>query len=232
MRNYLTAVLVAAAVLLAGCATTPQEPIKFTAARLKESPQRQVGVIMTALPKVDTFFPGAGCLLCYAAASATNSTLTKYTHTLSEEDLPQIKTALADTLRQSGATVRVIDEPLDLKALPSAPTKGPNIASKDFRGLKAKYGVDELVVVDVTEVGIARQYSAYIPSSDPKAVFVATGYIVDLGDNSYQWYQPESIEKASDGAWDEPPSFPGLTNAYFQALELGKDGLVASLRGN
>src|SRR5438105_4512456 len=29
--------------------------------------------------------------------------------------------------------------------------------------------------------------------------------------------------KNADKAWDEPPKFPGLTNAYYQALELGKD---------
>jgi hypothetical protein len=32
------------------------------------------------------------------------------------------------------------------------------------------------------------------------------------------------VQKATDGDWDEPPKFPGLTNAYFQAVEQFKDG--------
>ena len=30
----------------------------------------------------------------------------------------------------------------------------------------------------------------------------------------------------ADGAWDEPAKFPGLTNAYFQVVELGKDEVL------
>jgi len=50
--------------------------------------------------------------------------------------------------------------------------------------------------------------------------------MVDLTSNAYDWYMPLNVLKSADGRWDEPPKFPGLTNAYFQALEESKDQLL------
>ena len=75
-------------------------------------------------------------------------------------------------------------------------------------------------------IGISRDYSAYIPTSDPKGKIVGQGFMVNLSTNAYEWYQDLSTAKSSDGAWDEPPSYPGLTNAYFQAIELTKDDVL------
>jgi len=38
--------------------------------------------------------------------------------------------------------------------------------------------------------------------------------------------RPVNIVKAAEGNWDEPPKFPGMTNAYFQTLELARDRLL------
>jgi len=32
--------------------------------------------------------------------------------------------------------------------------------------------------------------------------------------------------KSAEARWDEPPKHPGLTKAYFQALEVGKETLT------
>jgi hypothetical protein len=37
---------------------------------------------------------------------------------------------------------------------------------------------------------------------------------------------PLTVMKAADGKWDEPDRFPGLTNAYYQALESSRDRLL------
>lgn len=77
MRTVLA--LAATAVFLAGCATR-QMPVLLAENALGGSAGR-VGVVMTPLPKVDTYFPGASCLLCLAAASIANSSLTTHTQT-------------------------------------------------------------------------------------------------------------------------------------------------------
>lgn len=79
---------------------------------------------MTALPKVDTQFPGADCLLCLAAASIANASLTKYTHTLTTEDLPKLKNQLADLLQKKGIEVVVIEESLNVSSFSDFGTKG------------------------------------------------------------------------------------------------------------
>ncbi|UUZ52371.1 hypothetical protein LP419_22885 [Massilia sp. H-1] len=84
--------------------------------------------MMTALPKVDTEFPGAYCLLCMVAASATNSTLTAYTRTLPYEELPQLKDQLGAVLSKRGATVTMIDK-VDFEALPDYALK-PRLTSR------------------------------------------------------------------------------------------------------
>ncbi|MDF2447260.1 MAG: hypothetical protein K0S46_2496 [Moraxellaceae bacterium] len=231
MKIRFAAALVAAAAFLSGCAVTPQQPIAFAPAKLKEAPARQVGVVMTKLPKVDTAFPGAGCLLCYAAAATANGSLTRHTASLTHEDLPQLKTMVVDQLTRDGVAAKAIDEELDVAKLPKAKVKGPNLAKRDFTQLKEKYGVDQLLVIELQTIGFVRNYSAYVPLSDPKATFAGSGYMVDLNDNSLQWYREVLIQKAADGAWDEPPAFPGLTNAYYQALELGKDDILTALKG-
>jgi hypothetical protein len=213
--------------MLAGCASTPQTPVTLAAGSMKGV---KIGVAMAPLPKTDMNILGAGCLLCMAAASVANSTLTDYTRTLPPEGLPTLKSRLAKVLRDQGADVTVIDEPLDLNKLPKSSAKGNNVAEKNFSSIKQKYQVDKLLVVNVYMLGTIRTYSSYIPTSDPKATFKATGYIVDLSSNTYDWYLPVDVTKSADSVWDEPPKFPGLTNAYFQAIELGQDSVLKSLQ--
>jgi hypothetical protein len=211
--------------MLGGCVTKPQLPVSLAQEALSTKSEK-IGVAMTALPKVDTRFPGAGCLLCIAAASMANPSLTAYTQTLTHEDLPQLKNLVADKLRKKGSVVIMIDEELKLDALPDLKSEVPNTAIKDFSSIQKKYNLDKLLVINISAVGIWRNYSAYFPNGDPKAVVKGSGYLVNLKSNVYDWYQPLDIAKSADGTWDEAPKFPGLTNAYFQAIELGKDDFL------
>jgi hypothetical protein len=215
--------------LLSGCVTPPQNPVQLAPTAMNSKTER-IGVAMKDLPKADTYFDGAGCLLCYGAASLANSSLTEHTRTLTTEDLSNLKNDVADSLRKKGVNVSVIPEPINLDALPEYSTKGPNVAIKDFSPLKKKYNVDKLLVISIDRLGMLRTYSSYIPTSDPKALLQGNAFLVNLANNTYEWYLPINIMKSSDEKWDEPPKFPGLTNAYFQALEIGKDKIMKPLK--
>lgn len=217
--------ILCAAFFLGGCASAPQQSVSLSRDAIGAQAGR-IGVAMTALPKQDTRTPGADCLLCLAAASIANSSLTTHSKTLSYEDLPTLKNKVAELLRKKGANVTVIEDALDLKSLKDYSSKEPNFARKDFSSLRQKYDVDKLLVIDIAALGFVRTYSAYIPTSDPQAQLVGTGYLVNLANNAYEWYQPVSVTKSADQNWDEPPKFPGLTNAYFQTLEIGKDSFL------
>lgn len=100
---------------------------------------------------------------------------------------------------------------------------------KNFRPLAEKLGADKLLVVNIHSQGVLRPYSSYIPVDVPKAHVSGTAYMVDLKTNTYIWYTTVSTAKPAEGAWNEPPSFPGLTNAYYQVLAETSDLLVSEL---
>lgn len=221
MKYRVSLFIAAVAFVLGGCAT-PQTPITLTSEALTQQTGK-IGVAMTQIPKTDTFFPGAGCLLCIAAAAASNSALTAHIQTLPHEDLPELKNEVAALIDKKGVQTLVIEEAIDLDALPNFGDKGPGIARKDFTQFRERYGIDKLVVIHIASLGVIRTYSSYFPTSEPKGVLTGIGHMVDLSNNRYEWYHPVFVTKSVDGTWNEPPQFPGVTNAYFQALEAGKD---------
>lgn len=229
MRFISKAAAAAFVVALTGCVAPPQTPIPLAGTTLNNT--ARIGVVMTVLPPVEMNLPGAGCLLCLAAASIANSSLSTHTKTLPYEDLPKLKNQVAAALGKKAKDVTVIETPLDLASLPDAANKGPNLASKDFSSLQKKHGLDKLLVIEIKAVGMERTYSGYIPTGAPLSVLDGAGYLVNLSNNTYEWFKPVRVTRAADGNWDEPPKFPGLTNAYFQVLEMGKDEFVKPFTG-
>ncbi|MEY2688811.1 MAG: hypothetical protein RL375_3009 [Pseudomonadota bacterium] len=211
--------------LLGGCAAPPIKPIDVSDSIFSAKAEK-IGVAVSVMPKVDTQFPGAGCLLCLATASLNHTKLTAHVQTLPTEDLAKVKDELILLLLAKGLTAIAIEAPLDLDKLGESNRKSDTAARRDFTPLKSKLGVDKLLVVEVNALGVWRNYASYVPVDDPKAVFIGSGYLVNLSSNMLEWYRPVSIMKGADQKWDEPTTFPGLTNAYFQAIELGKDELT------
>jgi hypothetical protein len=225
MDKAMRLTLAVCALVLGGCAMTPQLPVSLASEAVGPQSGR-VGIVMAALPKIEVRVPGADCLLCYAFASSANSALDTHAKTLSYEDLPNLKEEIAKLLGKKGSQVVVIPQALDIEALPNSRGEIANLAKKDFSSLQKKHGIDRLLVINITSLGFLRTYSAYIPTSDPKGSLRGTGFMVNLKSNTYEWYLPVDIARSADRNWDEPPKYPGLTNAYYQALELGKDSFL------
>lgn len=217
-------------VMLGGCAVTPQAAVPL-APEIVGASSTRFGVAMSPMPKVNTSFPGASCLLCMAAVEIANAGLTKHIQQLPSDDLQQLKTDAVQALVAHGAQTKAIAEPLDVSKLPAAKSKGPNIALKDFSSLSGRYQIDKLVVIELRSVGVTRPYAAYVPTSDPKAAVTGVVYLINLSTNTYEWYAPLDLQRAADGKWDEAPDFPGLTNAYYQAVEATRDEVLKPLNG-
>ncbi|WP_222620381.1 hypothetical protein [Variovorax sp. PAMC28562] len=227
MRVSFAAAITTVTVFLAGCAT-PQLPLPLNGGALSNK-SGKVGIAMAVLPKPNTFFPGADCLLCIGIVSAVNSSLTTHAQALPTDDLAALQQELASLVKKKGAEPVVINEPLDVTTLPNFGTSGPNIARKDFTSLRLKYGVEKLLFVQVSSVGYVRTYASYFPTSEPKARISSITSLIDLRSNTYDWFLPVTALKAADGAWDEAPKYPGLTNAYFQAIESHRDEVTKAI---
>ena len=215
-------IAVAAAIFLGGCATPVQQRIDladnyFSSSKAKAG---RVGVVMVELPKPDTAFPGANCLLCLGVANGMHSALNKQVQAFSTAELKPLPSDVVALLKKRGLDVVLIDEPLKIDALPDFNAgDAVNKARKNFTSLKTKYNVDRLLVVHFTALGVWRSYSAYVPTSIPRAIVLGNASLIDLSTHSLEWYLPVDVSRSADGNWDEPPTFPGLTNAYYQVLE-------------
>lgn len=221
LRN--AGLVLASALFLGACATAPQTPVPLAADHFNVNKGGRVGVLVTDLPKPDTAFPGAGCLLCLLTASTANSALTDHARTLTTDELKPLKTDLATLLKAQGAEAVVIEDTVKLDALPDRSGAAPNTARKDFSSLRDKHKIDRLLVISYNSLGFTRSYSAYIATGAPQATVQGTAMMVNLTTHALEWYEPISVARPADGTWDEPPKFPGLTNAYYQALETSQD---------
>jgi hypothetical protein len=223
-------IIVALTIMLGACASQPQKPVAFDENTITGSANRVV-IQMNKLPATDTAFPGAICLLCIGVARTVHLDLSSQIQSLEAEDLSALPNRLAEVLRGKGAQVTVLDQPVDIETLSDNSKKGdtPYPTKKDFRPLVAKLGADKLLVVDVDSQGVRRPYSSYVPIGAPKAFVSGIAYMVDLKRNTYVWYSSIDTSRSAEGAWNEPPNYPGLTNAYFQVLTEASNSLANEL---
>ncbi len=218
------ALLVSAA--LAGCAVPVQAPVElkpdfFETVKAKGG---RIGVLMAELPKPDTAFPGADCLLCLGVANLNHSSLTPVVQAFSTSELQALPGQLAQLLSKQGLDAVVITDVVRWAELPDLAAQDPtNKSRKNFGALKDKHKLDRLLVVNVTALGVWRSYAAYVPTAAPRAVLNGQASLIDLSTHSLEWHLPLALSQAAEGEWSEPPKYPGLTNAYFQVLETGMD---------
>jgi hypothetical protein len=222
-----------AAAVLAGCAAPVQLPVNLAPDYFATTTAKggRIGVVMSELPKADTAFPGAYCLLCLGVANVAHTQMNKEVQSFSTADLAPLPGELVALLQKQGFNAVLITDKLKVQELPDLGAADPtNKSRKSFAALKTKHNIDRLLVVDFTALGVWRSYSAYVPTDVPKAVAMGGAFIIDLNTHVYEWFLPLAISRAAEGVWDEPPKFPGLSNAYYQVLETAKDRIKGPLQ--
>ena len=227
--RLILAMLVVAITALSGCAAVINNPIALSKESVS-SGSGKIGVAMSKVPEANTYFPGAACLLCIGVAEIAHSKLSSVVKTWSITDLVSLKQETFALLKKRGADVVLIEEPIKVNDFPSNSASGENLPRRDFSALRAKYGIDKLLVLDITATGVSRPYSSYIPAGLPVSMVSGLAMIVDLKTNTFNWYLPLTTTRQADGAWDEEPKFPGLTNAYFQTVETVRDLVLVTLK--
>ncbi len=216
--------LILALPLFWGCATTPQPNVNFSS-DYWDNKETKIGVYVGELPAVKGHLSGAACLLCLAAASAINADLADHMKSQSNEDLADLKDLLIATVEEKGVTVVPIEGPIDFRKLPKNSAKIPNATRYNFSSIGKQNDVKKVLVLDFGLLGTMRNFANYVPVGDPYAMFNAMMYVVNTETNTYEFYEPINVTKYSETPWKEE-GYPGITNAYYTVLELGKSRVL------
>lgn len=227
MVNSIKVSFLAIIILVTGCAGKVQYPVALNYSAISEN--AKVGVVLAPVPESTMSYPGASCLLCLAAAATANSGLSSHAKTLDNSDLSALKDEVVASLKEQGFDVKLIEQYEVESKLPKISSKELNVAKRNHSIYRTKHDVDYLVVIDFNFVGITRNYSSYIPTGDPAANISGLVRMIDLDTHLYTLYRPVSVYKNAEGEWKEPPAYPGMTNAYYQALEDAKDQVKKSV---
>lgn len=227
MTRFFGALAILALTALAGCAT--QGPVQLDRSYWEHKPQ-SVGVVIAVMPPAATLKMGNQGLLDVAINDAMADQLTKHLRSLSMDQFRESGQVIATFFTKQEVAAKVIPADLDLKALPKVQQEMDGFATRDYTGLKAKYGVDQLVVLEVQAAGTIRNYYGFIPTGAPQGYFSCRGSLIDLSNNKLLWtavgVQTVPIEKP----WDQPSdSYPNVTTAFYRALEGAKTMMVSNL---
>lgn len=218
-------------VIATGCATAPQDPIALTNDFYDEP--AKVAIYQKSFPETASMtMPGAACLLCMAAAAVANDAVSGHTQTLSTEELSTAVEGLEAALEEQGMGVEWVDIEEPMQRLPRF--KSPEESDyprEDYRELREVVDADHLMVIEFGHIGVERTYANYVPTSSPQGAVTGTLYMVDLNTNEYYLFDPIHVRVPVEGDWKEPPDFPGVTMAYFEALERAKIQIGKALVG-
>ena len=102
------------AAVLAGCAAPVQLPVNLAPDYFTTAPTKggRIGVVMGELPKADTAFPGAYCLLCIGVANVAHTQMNKEVQTFSTADLDPLPGELVALLQKRGFNAVLITDKL------------------------------------------------------------------------------------------------------------------------
>jgi hypothetical protein len=213
------AFIIGLVILLSACGSTPQPTVTLTT-NLFAKEDLKIGVVYTApQEKATTHIFGANCLLCYGIASTMTSKLDKHLeNTIQTDELTKFKELVLSEYSERSSHVELVTLPTPIKKF--SKFKGElGFAKKDFRSLKESLGIDIIVVLEVNRHGAYRSFSGYIPNGNPQGHIAGLLYAIDLNSNAYIQYMEINEKIQPSGEWDDAPTFPSVTTAYYQAVE-------------
>jgi hypothetical protein len=218
----LAALTLLACLTLTGCANV-QPPVPLDH-QFWDAKEPTIGVAITELPPPVLALTGNQGLLDYAINAGVNSKLSDNVKTWQVRDFDTLPDVIVAKLQAKGYKAKRIDEKVDLKAYKENKFR-EGYTIKDLTPMKAKYGVDRLLLVYVTATGATRSYYSIVPTSVPMAQVGGQGMVVDLADNKLLWFQPFAAIQAAQGEWDEP-TYTNLSNAFYQAVDNSRQQMI------
>jgi hypothetical protein len=212
-----------------GCISVQQPvPMDFSKWEAQDSKAKKIAILINPLPEPNTHKIGAQGLLDIAINNSNAAELTAHLKTLDITEFLAIKNQLGEKVSQNGAEPILLASDYSLPKLPEFEKEG-NYTKVDYQSLKETLGADQLILINVSRVGTIRSYYGFIPTTAPQGVFTGTAQLIDLSSNQIYWHHPVNVQKPAAQEWNEAPTYPGLTNAMYQALDQGRVLLLEPL---
>ncbi|MGY4819053.1 hypothetical protein ACVNP3_24300 [Pseudomonas chlororaphis subsp. piscium] len=211
-----------ACLALTGCANV-QQPIALDQ-QFWGAKEPTIGVAITVLPAPELMLTGSQGLLDVAINKGVNSKLSDNVKTWEVRDLDTLPDVIVAKLQAKGYKAKRIIDQIDLKNYKNTSFR-EGYMTKDMTPMKAMYGVDRLLLVNVFVTGATRSYYSLVPTSVPMAQVGGQGMVVDLADNKLLWFQPFAAVQAAQGEWDEP-NYANLSNAFYQAMDSSRQQMI------
>ncbi len=187
-----------------------------------------IGVVMLPAPPVAASFPGADCLLCMMTAQAANGGLARHVATLNDDELKDFPQQIVAALRKKQIQAIAVEDVTPLKEMEKIQPTDENGADRDF-GIYRDQGFTHVVLVDIGALGVARNYAAYVPTGDPFGVMSGSVALIDVANNKFEMRMVINSTYTTGGNWNDPPSYPSVTNSFYAAIEQGKEMVLSAL---
>ncbi|WP_407315970.1 hypothetical protein [Pseudomonas sp. nanlin1] len=219
----LAALTLLACLTLTGCAHV-QPPVAL-GPEFWDAKEQTIGVATTAVPPPGLALTGNQGWLDLAVNNGMNSSLRGNVEKWQVNDLNTLPDVIVAKLKAKGYKAKRINEPVNLSVYKETTFREGYIA-RDLSSIKATYGVDRLLLINVMATGATRSYYGMIPTSVPMAQVSGQAMVADLTDNKLLWFKPFATLQAAQGEWDEP-TYANLTNAFYQAMDSSRQQLIA-----
>lgn len=220
---------IALLLFLTGCAST-NKVIEIDKTQWKQK-ETKVSVYVKPLPKAHSHKAGSQGFLDMAINSSMAKGVTKHVNEIEFPALESMKAELEQYLASQNVKVVALAADYTLPKLEKIRKKKSGFARKDYTTLRNSLGADQLLVVDVAQLGTLRRYYGFIPLNAPQGYFRGSGQLIDLATNQILWNQPAEVIKDVDGEWDKPEEgYPDLTKTILAAASEGKETIVSHLK--
>lgn len=216
---------------LSGCASIPP-PVSLSEDFWNEK-DKTVAIVVQQMPQADYMTTGQQGLLDLAINEGANSALNDYLHKLDMAEFLLIGEEFKSLVESRGIAVVSVTTDYELPKLGSfrGGDGGTEVfARNDYRGLREDLAADRLLLISVPSAGVVRPYYGFIPTGEPMASFLVEGKAIDLHTNRVLWRARIDHKLAIKTPWDEPPTFPNVTSAFYKAMEQSRVLLKSDFR--
>lgn len=219
--SLVTATIVAAT--LTGCASL--KPMDLQPEFWQQANNKKVAVVVFELPKPGNAKVGSQGLLDLAINAAVSNKFDSFMSNLQFEPYSVLAEDIEKEFDQRGFDATIIK--VDAKTLPvlektPEQKKNPAIFRENLAAVPEFKDKDFVFMISSTQVGTVRSYYSVVPTSAPQGIYNGMARLVEVKTNEIKWWKPINIVKPVNGEWDQPPSYPNVTQAVDQAIEASK----------